>query len=230
MLAGHDVLYKTMMSKMCTETQLPFGMSIIISAALVGSVLAPAFGGYLAFPNEQYPGTFGENPVFGKFVALLPSVVIGVGCAVGILMCHLYLPSEITRQGDDVEMKETNVEETAHQDVVVNEHVVKDGIISNNKELSGEVTQNMANKENVESSSEEKIEENSVLSRLTQSDIYIVLNTKESIISLLLIGVWSFIGLAFLEVFPIFATTSTRYHGLGFNESKLGLVMLIEGW
>lgn len=57
----------------------------------IGSIFGPAFGGFLAQPDKQFPGIFGNNVLFKKFPFLLPNLVAAVFFTSGIITGLLFL-------------------------------------------------------------------------------------------------------------------------------------------
>lgn len=69
----------------------PRAFSIMPLVWSIGSILGPAFGGFLAQPDKQFPALFGNNWLFLKFPFLLPNLVAAIFFAGGIVTGFLFL-------------------------------------------------------------------------------------------------------------------------------------------
>ncbi|PNY28139.1 membrane protein [Tolypocladium capitatum] len=73
---GNVGIIRTMVAEMVPEKELqPRAFSIMPLVWSLGSVVGPAFGGFLAQPARQYPALFGNIEYFKRFPYALPNLV-----------------------------------------------------------------------------------------------------------------------------------------------------------
>lgn len=89
---GQLIIFKSIITDICDDDNIAFGLSILMSAWTVGSVTGPSIGGFLAFPEDQYPGAFSNDNLFGKFSILLPNFVLAMGIAIAAIFAFILIP------------------------------------------------------------------------------------------------------------------------------------------
>ncbi|KND91291.1 putative membrane protein [Tolypocladium ophioglossoides CBS 100239] len=101
---GNVGLIRTMVGEMVTEKELqPRAFSIMPLVWSLGSVVGPAFGGFLAQPARQYPDLFGNIEYFKRFPYYLPNLVATFFFLISTISAVLFL-------------KETLASKREHQD------------------------------------------------------------------------------------------------------------------
>ena len=101
---GHFILFKSVLAEVFDDTNMALGLSIIMTALDVGSIIGPSIGGFLVFPAEQFPRVFSKENIFGRFVVLLPNVLIVVGLGVGVVLAVIFLPKDEKKTGENISL------------------------------------------------------------------------------------------------------------------------------
>lgn len=57
----------------------------------IGTILGPSIGGYFAVPAQNFPDTFAQDGLFGRFPYLLPNLICAGLMAISIIAGYLCL-------------------------------------------------------------------------------------------------------------------------------------------
>ncbi|XP_057302261.1 uncharacterized protein LOC130636531 [Hydractinia symbiolongicarpus] len=107
---GIVLISKSIIPDVCDDTNMAFAMTILLSTVSVGFIIGPSVAGFLAFPAEQYPDIFPQDSVFGIFGILLPTLVLAVGFAIGIILLVLFIPNESRKKNEKTPLLESSTE------------------------------------------------------------------------------------------------------------------------
>jgi len=259
---GIIVLSKSIVSSHCDETNASLGMSIIIGATSTGMIIGPSIGGFLAFPESLYPGTFPSDSIFSRFGILLPSTILVAGLVTCITLCLIFIPRDIKKTEYEEETEclipvDNNIRKYTDNSLSFSENSIGrrstlrrstsrrktlrslsntidceyDEYVTVAITASPERNQLVDIYEIVEPFENEKEEDENEkkccqLSTFKDSKLMQLLRTKNCVLASLLYGLYSFIGIGIDELFPLYASTSKKYHGFGFDTSSISITLM----
>ncbi|XP_057302548.1 uncharacterized protein LOC130636735 [Hydractinia symbiolongicarpus] len=212
---GISLISKSILANVCDDTNMVFGMSILFSTASVGFIIGPSIAGFLAFPSEQYPDTFPEDSVFGRFGILLPNLVLAIGFAIGVFLLVLFIPNE--SRNDENENERTPLfESLTHSQ-------------GNLTDRATEVkTQSSLVKFKLQTrDGGQKRGWKAWLAKIKTYKLIKLLCMKDYAQINLVYFVSGVTKLGSHELLPLFLASSAEYHGMGFSTSKIGLTLLM---
>lgn len=251
---GIIIITKAILADACDDTNFTLGLSILISSFSAGLIIGPSVAGFLVFPAEQYPGVFSKDGLFGRFSVLLPMLVLFIGFFIPFVLSIIYLPSDRTEKEELTRLLPSPAskhEQKASYEALESsggkiEHTLSE------KRLYGDqgdsfmvisINKNRFEKANTRQKASStwfhlfnKIDDCDVtkentarfsLKKLNESKISRVIKIKECMMTCLLYGLFSFVGVGQSELFPLFAATDTDLHGFGFSPAQIGLLLLI---
>ncbi|XP_065645206.1 uncharacterized protein LOC136075594 [Hydra vulgaris] len=197
---GVLVITKAYMADICDDTNLAAGLSVIFSGYNIGLVIGPSMGGYLVFPVEKYNNIFKKNSFFERFKIFIPNIIIVIGMTVSLVASIFFLPKRLVED--------------------------KSLYISTNNDDNydyAEILSNLAESDLTKSKTSKfkKCWKKFGTTRLAK-----LLRNKEFLISSIVFGFFTMFTDGFEELFPVFASTSTEYGGLGMSTSEIGLIYL----
>jgi len=85
LLNGNIGVIKTYLGKNTDTTNQGKAFGLVSAAWVIGNIVAPAIGGYLAEPADKYPEVFDPNGFFGKFPYILPTLCTALVLLVSLL-------------------------------------------------------------------------------------------------------------------------------------------------
>ncbi|KAJ9074434.1 hypothetical protein DSO57_1006395 [Entomophthora muscae] len=97
LLSGNVCVMKSMMAEMTDHTNRALGFSYLSMAFGLGFIVGPAMGGFLIHPADNFPSLFGSSRFLRKFPYFLPCAVTAGFCALGMVLCQLYLKETLDR-------------------------------------------------------------------------------------------------------------------------------------
>ena len=230
---GQLIVFKALVAEICDDTNMALGVSILMTAFSVGNIIGPSIGGFLVFPAEQYPEVFSKENIFGKFGVLLPNSLIVVGICVGIILAIIFLPKDKNKTGENTYLVNSN---NKQYNSLVDETIgVKESTFGGYIALSLDYGLDYPTRKEKENHIEigNDIDSSrfnqglSLLEKFNKSKFVKVLKIKECFFSCLLYGLFSLADIGFSETFPVLASTSPKYKGMGFSTSQIGTVLLI---
>nr|XP_047129804.1 probable peptide/nitrate transporter At3g43790 isoform X3 [Hydra vulgaris] len=198
---GVLVITKAYMADICDDTNLAAGLSVIFSGYNIGLVIGPSMGGYLVFPVEKYNNIFKKNSFFERFKIFIPNIIIVIGMTVSLVASIFFLPKRV--------VEDKSLYSGTNNDDNCNDY--------------GEIISNLAESDpnRLKTSKFKKYWIMFGTTRLAK-----LLRNKEFLISSVIFGFFTMFTDGFEELFPVFASTSTEYGGLGMSTSEIGLVYL----
>ncbi|EUC63293.1 MFS general substrate transporter [Rhizoctonia solani AG-3 Rhs1AP] len=96
MLNGNSSVIKSVLGEITDETNQGAAFSYLPLCWFLGSLLAPALGGFLSHPAEQYPSVFGFE-LFRQYPYLLPCLAGSALSSIGLIAGVLFL-EEVERR------------------------------------------------------------------------------------------------------------------------------------
>lgn len=91
-LNGNVAIAKVYVGECSDSSNIARAFSYLSFTWGLGVISAPALGGFLASPAEQYPETFGDNALLKRFPYLLPSLVSACWAWLSLLLGYFMLP------------------------------------------------------------------------------------------------------------------------------------------
>nr|XP_047129803.1 probable peptide/nitrate transporter At3g43790 isoform X2 [Hydra vulgaris] len=157
--------------------------------------------GYLVFPVEKYNNIFKKNSFFERFKIFIPNIIIVIGMTVSLVASIFFLPKRV--------VEDKSLYSGTNNDDNCNDY--------------GEIISNLAESDpnRLKTSKFKKYWIMFGTTRLAK-----LLRNKEFLISSVIFGFFTMFTDGFEELFPVFASTSTEYGGLGMSTSEIGLVYL----
>ncbi|KAG8887941.1 hypothetical protein FRB98_008699 [Tulasnella sp. 332] len=92
---GNLVVLKSAIAEITDETNQARAFSFLSMSWSVGSILAPALGGFLSRPADKLPGLFGSSALFVKFPYLLPCLAASCIPLIGWLIGFAFLEESL---------------------------------------------------------------------------------------------------------------------------------------
>ncbi|XP_057298911.1 uncharacterized protein LOC130629649 isoform X2 [Hydractinia symbiolongicarpus] len=206
------VISKSIMADLCDNSNMPLAMTILSSTSAVGLIIGPSVAGFVVFPSEQYPDVFSEDSIFGRFGILLPNLILAIGFAIGVILITLFLP-KCSKYNDE---RTPLLNSSSSKKENLNSRANKQSIDEQQK-----TTTQTATKPAQKWSWQEwfaKIKTYKLIKLLCMKEC-----TQVSFLNTLY-GIATF---ANYELFPLYAATSAKYHGMSFSTSDIGLLLLI---
>jgi len=213
---GIIIIVKALVIGVSDDTNSSLAMSIIIGGYSFGMIAGPVIGGFLAFPNELYPSTFSNDLIFSKFPILLPHCIVAMGLFIGIIAVAIYIPKDIERKRN-ISMEE-NAEFDYNKDneetYLLDTQIKKDNSTTRFYQIKI-----------VKSDSAPRRKKISKFSFKESSFGRLLLN-KGCIMAVICYGLYSYIGLALAESYPLLAAAAKQYNGYGFSPSNIGTSLM----
>ena len=229
--SGHIITLKALLADVCDDTNMSLGLSILMTAFSVGNIIGPSLGGFLVFPAEKYPEVFSKENIFGKFVVLMPNLLIVVGMGVGGILAFIFLPNDKKKTGENTHLINSN---NMQYNSLVDETIsVTESSFGAYIDLSLKFGKDYSTRKEIENhvklceDIDSSISGLSWLERFKKSKFVKVLKIKECFFSCLLYGLFALVDIGFSEMFPLLAATSPIYKGMGFTTSQIGTVLMI---
>jgi MFS family permease len=91
-LNGNVAIAKVYVGECSDSSNIARAFSYLSFTWGLGVISAPALGGFLASPVEQYPETFGDNALLKRYPYLLPSLVSACWAWLSLLLGYFMLP------------------------------------------------------------------------------------------------------------------------------------------
>ncbi|XP_057300510.1 uncharacterized protein LOC130633089 [Hydractinia symbiolongicarpus] len=206
--AGIVIVGKTILVDICDDTNMPLGMTIIMSSFSTGLVTGPALGGYLSFPSEKYSNVFSKESLFGRYNILLPNLILAIGLFTSTGMFILAFRKNFRNSDGLIEEGPLQKYRSKYGATRVDETL-----------YSPKVTTNQLIARYFQWKRFKNWMLNTTFCRL--------LRIKSCVLSCVLTAIYYMLTLAYEEIYPVLATTSTKYNGYGFNTKDIGLSLLI---
>lgn len=226
---GQIIVSKSILADVCDDSNMAFGLSVVMTSFTVGIVVGPSVGGFLVFPNENYPEVFKKDNIFTKFPILLPNFIICLGLTLGICFTIKF----ISQDKVSYEKVQPVVRKTTR---LLNKNIQIYGTIKEESmELSSsEPCQSTKNDDQKETTvsifkrfSNNDASSSSRKDEKKKSKFLKALSVKECVLSCVLYGTFSLVDIGISEMFPILAATSAKYKGLGFTTENIGTVLMV---
>ncbi|XP_057302259.1 uncharacterized protein LOC130636530 isoform X2 [Hydractinia symbiolongicarpus] len=213
---GISLISKSIIADVCDDTNMAFAMTILLSTVSVGFIIGPSLAGFLAFPAEQYPDTFSQDSVFGRFGILLPNLVLAIGLAIGIILIVLFIPNKTRTKNGGTPLLNSSTQ--TKEDLIT--RAVENA--TGEKKSSQYATFSLHSKDNAQQRGWRtwltKVKTYKLIKLICTKD-YARVNVVYFTIGMNAFGNH--------EILPLFAASSTEYHGMGFSTSKIGLTLLM---
>ncbi|KAJ9059616.1 hypothetical protein DSO57_1000575 [Entomophthora muscae] len=97
LLSGNVGVMKSMTAEMTDQTNRAVGFNYFSMSYGLGFIVGPAMGGFLTDPVTNIPYIFGKSTFLQKFPYFLPCAVTASICAVGMVLCQIYLKETLNR-------------------------------------------------------------------------------------------------------------------------------------
>lgn len=200
-----NVLCRSALVKICDETNISLGYSIILSTNSVGRILGPSIEGFLVFPAQFYPSVFSRNALFAEFPILLPMGLLTIGLIIAGLLLICFLPNDV----DEIKNNdETSEDLSAEQNIDVISPSTED--------------------ENESSFSDRPLtfceKTKSIYEDFKRTSVYKCLKTRQCMKVCALNGCFSFLNVSCNETFPLFAVTNRDLYGLRLSPNQIGIM------
>ncbi|XP_057305381.1 uncharacterized protein LOC130642307 [Hydractinia symbiolongicarpus] len=206
--AGIAVVGKAILVDICDDTNMPLGMTVIMSSFSTGLVTGPALGGYLAFPAEQYSNVFSKESLFGRYTILLPNFILAIGLFISTGIFILAF------------RKNSRIPDGLIEEEPLQQHNSKYGATQVAETIySPKVTTNRL----ITRSSQWKRFKNWMLN----TTLCRLLRIKSCVMSCALTAIYYMLAVAYEDIYPVLAATTKKYNGYGFNTKDIGLSLLI---
>ncbi|KAG9021960.1 hypothetical protein FRB95_001085, partial [Tulasnella sp. JGI-2019a] len=92
---GNAAVLKSAIAEVTDETNRARAFTLLPTSWAIGSIIAPAIGGFLSRPAAQLPGLFGSSTLFIKFPYLLPCLAASCIALLGWLVGFIYLEESL---------------------------------------------------------------------------------------------------------------------------------------
>ncbi|DBA97084.1 TPA: hypothetical protein ACH3X1_014854 [Trebouxia sp. C0004] len=92
LLNSNAGISKTYLGESCTKEQQPAAFATFCVMYGLGSVIAPAIGGFLSQPADKYPDMFSQAGLFGRFPFALPTIIAAFLSLVAFCAGFFFLP------------------------------------------------------------------------------------------------------------------------------------------
>ncbi|XP_047143252.1 uncharacterized protein LOC105849351 isoform X2 [Hydra vulgaris] len=211
---GIMVITKAYMSDICDDSNLATGMGVIFSGYNIGLVIGPSMAGFLVFPVEKYPKVFRKDSFFDRFKIFIPNFIIVIGMTLALLASIFVLPKKTSVDRDSLLIEDKKDSSMFNVDAYLNCSVNLE-ILKKSKNESTRLIDSKPSKLK------------KFLMLLKMSSFAKLLRNKDFLISSMLYGLYTLFTIGYEELFPVFASTSIEYGGLGMSTSEIGLLYLI---
>ncbi|XP_047146406.1 uncharacterized protein LOC105844592 [Hydra vulgaris] len=213
---GIDIIAKAFMSDICDDSNLATGLSVAFLGYNVGLVIGPSMAGFLVFPVETYPKIFKKGSFFDTFKIFIPNFIIVLGMTLALLASVFILPKETYNDRDLVLIEDKKDTSMFNIDAYLNCSVDLE-MLEKSKHLESESTRLI-------DSEPSKIKK--LWISLKMSSFAKLLRNKDFLLSSTLYGFLTLFTIGYEDLFPVFASTSIDYGGLGMSTSEIGLLYL----
>ncbi|XP_047144876.1 uncharacterized protein LOC105844703 isoform X2 [Hydra vulgaris] len=215
---GIVVITKAYMSDICDDSNLATGLGVVFSGYNVGLVIGPSMAGFLVFPVETYPKVFKKDSFFDTFKIFIPNFIIVLGMTLALLASIFVLPKKTYNDNDSLLIEDKKDSSMFNVDAYLNCSVDIELLKKSKRLQTSESTRLIDPKLS-------KLKKFWIL--LKMSSFFKLLRNKEFLISSMLYGLYTLFTIGYEELFPVFASTSIEYGGLGMSTSEIGLLYLV---
>ncbi|XP_065660299.1 uncharacterized protein LOC136084084 [Hydra vulgaris] len=214
---GIMVITKAYMSDICDDSNLATGLGVVFSGYNVGLVIGPSMAGFLVFPVENYPKVFKKDSFFDTFKIFIPNFIIVLGMALALLVSIFILPKKTCHDKDSLIIEDKKDSSMFNIDAYLNCSVDLERL-KKSQHFKDESTRLIDSKPS-------KLKKFWI--SLKMSSFAKLLRNKDFLLSSTLYGFYTLFSIGYEELFPVFASTSIEYGGLGMSSSEIGLLYLI---
>ncbi|XP_065640003.1 uncharacterized protein LOC124815304 isoform X2 [Hydra vulgaris] len=218
---GVVIITKSIVVDVCDDTNVSLAFSILFTGYHLGEVIGPSLSAILVFPAEQYPNAFSKESFFGEYKIFLPNLLISISFVIAIVWGYFTIPEsknalkpeEICLINEDITEVNTDGEK---------EHCFMNHPLNTNDYKTAE---NPA-----------LLPENQIVKHLLHklhlmlknSSFIRILSSKESLLSVMLYGLYGVVGIGIEEIIPVFLATSKDYGGAAMTVFDIGIMLLVS--
>ena len=218
-------------------------MSYMSLGVSLANLIGPAFGGWLAEPNKQYPNSdFGNATIFKNFPYLAPNLMAAFLALLSGLMIFCFLPETLKKKMNTSRQKRGSSYVKIELVVQVDDNNDEQVDVNNDLELieEGEIKAMEGNSSSNNNNIEDDESDNSILLDSTGSNsrpekkISICCASCNNfhpsvIIACFIYCFHSFNAIALQEIFPLWLLSSKAHGGLDLQASYIGTIISIVG-
>ena len=192
------------------DSNMAYGMTVLTSSGVLGYIIGPSFAGFLVFPAEKYPKVF-----LKEFPILLPHFIVFLLLCIGSILSVIYLPDGkkyvlLYTDDDKVGKEGEAIKHPTDEEQNMDQCIINRG--SNRSE---------------DCKCNETVQATNILNKILKNNTIKVITVKDCFISCILYGIYGFASIASNEIFPLLASTSIEYNGMGFTTAEIGTVLLL---
>ncbi|KAF8607066.1 MFS general substrate transporter, partial [Ceratobasidium sp. AG-I] len=97
-LNGNVAVIKSVLGEITDETNQGAAFAYLPLCWSIGSLIAPALGGFLSHPSERYPSVFGSSLIFQRYPYLLPCLAGSVFSTIGLVAGFFFLEESLAEK------------------------------------------------------------------------------------------------------------------------------------